>query len=114
MPAHDSSSDALFATRCRPAAHRLLLGRLALYDDALTLRGWSLRGRYERRIPLREIERVEWSSGPGVNLVLFLKEERPLPLIVKAPGLWKYTLQDHLPTLRVTATPKPAGMASAA
>lgn len=114
MPKPFAAPDALFATRCRPVKHRLLFGRLALYEDALVLRGLALSGTYECRIALRDIERVEWSSGPGVNLVVFLKDAHPVPLIVKAPGLWKYTLQEHLPTLRVTATPKRVGLVSAA
>ncbi len=70
-------------------------GRLQLFPDAVHLTGWTLKGRYRRRIPLHTIERVEWLPvAEGANLVLHLCEEAPVNLVLKkAAGTWKFEIQ---------------------
>lgn len=109
-----SSSDTLLATAARPAGRRLLFGRLKLRKGSLELRGLTLRGPYRRTIPLHEIERVDWEAMGPVNLVLVLKDGAPFPLEVKAPGLWKFTLQEHLPRLRTASAKARPALPSAA
>lgn len=91
----DLSADPLLTTPCRVPDLGLRRGRLRLFPHAVQLTGWTLKGRYRRRIPLHRIERVEWlpvTEGP--NLVLHLCEDAPINLVLlKAAGTWKFELQ---------------------
>ncbi|PQJ34157.1 hypothetical protein BSZ35_05665 [Salinibacter sp. 10B] len=50
----------------------LWLGTIALYDDRLSITGWSWTGAVDHTLPLDEIRLVEiWPVPRGVNLAIF-------------------------------------------
>ncbi len=109
---------ALHSSACRFAGQRLLLGRAVLYADRLEVKGWTWQGPIHLRIPLLDLEHVEWHTAPppAVNLVLFLQDGHALPLCIKGAAIWKYTLAEHAPQLKQTtpALPNPTPDASVA
>lgn len=95
------STQAVRTSRFKYADRRLLLARARLYVDRIELSGFGWRGRHRRRIPLRDVARVEWWSSVGsrVNLVVHLHEGDPVQLWVRGPGLWKYAIEERAPRL---------------
>jgi len=74
----------------------LWFGRAELYDTYIRIIGWRWNGRYEQRIRLEDLERVEtWSHTDGPNLVLFTDEsDHPLRLDTGVM-LWHWKLKDR-------------------
>jgi hypothetical protein len=75
----------------------LLWARACLYADRLELTGWYLWGRYERRIPLRVIERVE---APNGCLVLHLQEGRTVTFAIDRAARWKTSIEIYREVLQ--------------
>lgn len=92
------AADPLYSHRCTLPDRTLWFGRAALYEERVSIRGWTWRGRYRNEIPIDEIEEVEWRPRPeGANLILHLEDESSFPLrLRKGAGLWNAKLHDLL------------------
>ncbi len=72
----------------------LLFARATLEDDHLTLTGWTWRGRYRWRIPLRRILHVD-ARGDD-ELILWLFDGETLRLRMKHARAWKARLDTQM------------------
>lgn len=82
---------------CALTEERVWKARLHLYNTHLLIKGWSLKGRFERKVDWTMLNQVDWFMvhAPEPNLVLLLHDGSPLPMRVKAPGLWKFEIDDQ-------------------
>lgn len=94
--ASSSPRSPLLTTRCSLPGRRLWFARAELYDDAIHLSGWTWRGRFERRIAISCIERVQWWAVLNdVNFMLHLSGGRTVPLqLHQGAGTWNCKLHD--------------------
>lgn len=69
----------------------LWLARARLFADHLELSGWRLRGRYRRRIPLRNILQVDVPRAE--ELLLWLSNGQSLRLGIPQAHVWKERLE---------------------
>lgn len=74
----------------------LFFGRAELYDTHIHISGWRWTSRYERRIDLRNLDRVEtWSRASEVNMVLHVENEAAQSLrLEKGVMLWHWKLKE--------------------
>lgn len=88
------SSDPLYSHRCSLPDRTLWFGRASLYEDRITLQGWTWRGRYRREVSVDRIEEVDWRPRPdGPNLMLDLDDGTRLRIrLHKGGGLWNAKL----------------------
>lgn len=80
-----------------PEDRWLFWAQARLYPDRLELTGWYLWGQYERRIPLRAIERVE---APNGRLVLHLQDGRPVAFAIDRAARWKTSIETYREVLQ--------------
>jgi hypothetical protein len=94
----DSSMRPVLSSRVRLGDRRLLIGRAWLYRDRIVIRGFGFRGLYHTAIALEGVQSVVWhDAAPGKpNVWLHLRNGRVVGLAVRAPGLWKFTVQEWL------------------
>lgn len=79
--------------------HRFLLfPRARFYQDRIVFSGWGWTGRYNRTVLLGEIDHVKWWAGDQhiVNFALYLRDDTSLRMWIKAVGLWKFKIEEHL------------------
>ncbi len=82
----------------------LLFARATLEDAHLTLTGWTWRGRYRRRIPLRRILHVD-ARGDD-ELILWLFDGETLRLRMRHARAWKARLDTQMEEVPSTANPR--------
>lgn len=89
-----SSRSALLSNRCQIPGRTLWFGRALLYEDRICIRGWTLRGRYRRVVPLERVKDVQWWAVlDDVNFVLRLDDGGTVPLqLMKGAGTWNVQL----------------------
>lgn len=86
----------LFSNRFRFPGQRFFYGRARLFADRVELRGWGLRGRFVRSIPLRAIERVEWWTGSMLcNLEFCMEDGKTFGIWVEGAGRWKFAIDGN-------------------
>jgi len=93
-----ASATPLLSTRCRLPTRTLWFGRALLHKTRICIRGWTLRGRYRRVVPLDRIDRVKWWAVlDDVNFVLCLDDDSTVPLqLMKGAGRWNVKLHELL------------------
>lgn len=93
-----SSTSSILSTRCRLPDRTLWFGRAHLCKAGISIRGWTLSGRYERQIPLDRIDEVEWRvGGDRANFFLRLVDGQTVPLqLVHGAGMWNVKLRELL------------------
>lgn len=84
--------------RCTLPDRSLWFGQASLYEDRITIEGWTWQGWYEQEISVDRIEDVDWRPQPsGPNLTLMLEDGSTVPLrLEKGGGLWNAKLHDLL------------------
>ncbi len=80
----------------------LLFARATLEDDHLTLTGWTWRGHYRRRIPLRRILHAD-ARGDD-ELILWLFDGETLRLRMKHARAWKARLDTQMEEAQSSAS----------
>lgn len=92
------SSAPLYSHRCTVPDRTLWFGEASLYEDRITVQGWTWRGRYQREIAIDRIDEVDWRPGPNKpNLILRLDDGRDVRIrLQKGGGLWHAKLHDLL------------------
>lgn len=83
------NSSVAFVGRFDFAKPHLLLGRVWLSTDHLTLTGWNWKGRYRRCIPLHRLLHVD---AEGEDLILWLFDGETLHLRTAQAVAWKAVL----------------------
>ncbi|GEM_PF-2441598 len=93
-----AAPDPEYSHRCTLPNRSLWFGRAALYEDRITIEGWTWQGRYQREIAVDRIEDVDWRPQPsGPNLTLTLEDGSTVRLrLEKGGGLWNAKLHDLL------------------
>ena len=93
-----ASTDPIYSHRCSLPDRTLWFGRARLFEDRVHVTGWTWRGRYQREIPVAEIDEVEWQPRPAKpNLILYLDDGDVFQLrLRKGAGLWNAKLHDFL------------------
>lgn len=88
------SSDPLYSHRCTLPDRTLWFGQACLYEDRITIQGWTWQGRYQREIAIERINEVDWCPRPkGPNLILDLDDGRVVRIrLRKGGGLWNAKL----------------------
>ena len=91
-----STSEPQYSHRCTLPGQTLWFGRASLYEDRVTIEGWTWQGRFEREIAVDRIKKVDWRPRPeGPNLILSLKDGSVEQLrLRKGGGLWNAKLHD--------------------
>lgn len=84
---------------CTLTETRVWKASLRLYPSHILIKGWSLKGSFRKEVNWSELKQVDWFMvhAPEPNLILILEGGDPIPLRVKAPGLWKFTIDDTRP-----------------
>lgn len=85
-----------YSHRCTLPNQSLWFGQASLYEDRITIQGWTWEGRYENEIAVDHIEEVDWRPKPeGPNLMLHLNDGSVERLrLRKGGGLWNAKLHD--------------------
>jgi hypothetical protein len=105
----------IFSNRFRFPGQWFFYGRARLYADRVDLKGWGLRGRYVRSIPLSTIERVEWWTGSMMcNLEFCLGGDKTLGIWVEGAGRWKFAIDSQAVQTLHRAPAMPDGMQAVA
>lgn len=65
----------------------LLCSRVRLFDDGIVLTGWSWKGRYRRRLPLRHVLQIDIVDRRGI--LLWLASGETIRLRVRKARRWK-------------------------
>ncbi len=87
----------LLSSRFRMPHRHVSLGRARLYGDRIDLRGWGLRGRYRRRIPLSHVASFEYHGlEAGANLSIYLVNGDQMHLHVKEAHRWRERFEQWL------------------
>jgi len=91
-----ATPEPLYSHRCTLPDRSLWFGRASLYEDRITIQGWTWQGRYRRSIIVDRIDEVDWRPKPeGPNLRLRLEDESVVRLrLLKGGGLWNAKLHD--------------------
>lgn len=89
-----ATPDPLYSHRCTLPNRSLWFGRASLYEDRITIQGWTWQGRYRREIVVNRIEEVDWRPKPeGPNLTLHFEDGRVVRFrLRKGGGLWNAKL----------------------
>jgi len=99
-----SSESPIFSNRFSVPGRALWLGRAKLFEDRIELKGWTLRGRFSRHIPLQRVARVEWWTGsPFCNLEFLLDDASTFGMKIEGAGRWKFAIdREAIGVLRQT------------
>ena len=91
-----ATPEPLYSHRCTLPDRSLWFGRASLYEDRITIQGWTWQGRYRRSIIVDRIDEVDWRPKPeGPNLRLRLEDESVVRFrLLKGGGLWNAKLHD--------------------
>lgn len=91
-----TSTSPLYEHSCRLPERTLWFGRASLYEDRVTIRGWTWRGRFRRDIPIERIDDLNWRPVPdGPNLVLHLHDGADVAFRLESgAGLWNARLHE--------------------
>lgn len=91
-----STLNPLYSHQCTLPNRSLWFGRASLYEDRVSIEGWTWQGRYEHEIAVERIEKVDWRPKPeGPNLTLHLDDGSAERLrLRKGGGLWNAKLHD--------------------
>lgn len=93
-----ATSNSIYSHRCTLPDCTLWFGRATLYEDRVSIRGWTWRGRYRRTVAVEDIDEIEWRPRPTKpNLILSLENGDTLRLrLRKGARLWNAKLHDLL------------------
>ncbi|GAB5519635.1 MAG: hypothetical protein RhofKO_18860 [Rhodothermales bacterium] len=83
----------------------LLWGRAHLFETHVELRGWHLRGRYRKRIPLADVLSAEVRGAD--TLLLWQRSGQVTRLQVQNASQWQRSIEAHL-----QLTPSPQATSS--
>lgn len=91
-----ATPEPLYSHRCTLPDRSLWFGRASLYEDRITIQGWTWQGRYRRSIIVDRIDEVDWRPKPeGPNLRLRLEDGSVVRFrLLKGGGLWNAKLHD--------------------
>ena len=96
------SAPSLLSSRFAFRNPALLFARATLAHEHLSLTGWSWRGRYHRRIPLKRILQVDVPDHDG--LLLWLSNGETVRLRIRRPQTWKRAIEASLATTEATVS----------
>lgn len=71
--------DAILRSALTLQRSTLWFGTMTLFENRLSITGWSWTGRVDRTLPLDDVRLVEmWPVPRGVNLAIYPEDGRPL------------------------------------
>lgn len=97
---HKLSQERVRKSPCKLTEQRIWGAQLHLFHSHILIEGWGFSGRFRREIGWPMLKQIDWFmvNAPEPNLVLILHQGDPIPIRVKAPGLWKFAIDDIRPT----------------
>ena len=94
MSSTNENQEVLLSSPLRLSEPSLLRGRARLYRDHIVLAGWTWGGRFNRELPLTQVERVDWWTGDGpVNFTIQLQDGELISCKIRGAGRWKFEVE---------------------
>lgn len=85
----------LLSSRFSDPEHKLFFTRARLYLDRIELSGWHLGKKYEARIPLHDLDAIDWQTGSS-SAVFYLREGQTIRLTLPDLERWKQSVEQRL------------------